>query len=228
MTRQDKPLQRLQDKLGYQFRDLARLQQALTHRSADAPHNERLEFLGDAVLGFVVADHLYHQMHQIREGQLTRMRSHLVRGDTLAEIARRLELGTVLSLGQGERHSGGAERTSILSDAVEAIIAAVYLDGGLTAAHDLIHRLLADPLDNPVTTLQAKDPKTRLQEHLQAQGLPLPTYQIQQTRGSQHQQTFTVSCHLPQPDLHTTGRGTNRRKAEQAAAAAALNQLQSA
>jgi len=153
------------------------------------------------------------------------MRSHLVRGETLAGIARELKLGDVLRLGQGEQRSGGAQRTSILSDAVEAIIAAVYLDGGLTAAHELVHRLLAAPLRNPVATLQAKDPKTRLQEYLQAQGLAPPTYQIQQTRGSQHQQMFTVSCHIPPRDLCTTGCGTNRRQAEQAAAAAALKQL---
>jgi ribonuclease-3 len=220
------PLHQLQHKLGYQFRNPDYLQRALTHRSADSMHNERLEFLGDAVLGFIIADHLYQQLHQIREGQLTRMRSHLVKGETLADIGRQLALGTVLRLGQGERHSGGTERTSILSDAVEAIIAAVYLDGGLNAARDLIQRLLADALRNPVTALQAKDPKTRLQEHLQAQGQPLPIYQIQQTQGNQHQQTFTVSCQLPQHDLYTTGHGSNRRKAEQAAAAAALNQIQ--
>ncbi len=222
------PLHQLQDRLGYQFRNLHYLQQALTHRSADATHNERLEFLGDAVLGFVIADHLYHQLHQIREGQLTRMRSHLVRGDTLAGIARHLELGTVLRLGQGEHRSGGAARTSILSDTIEAIIAAVYLDGGLTAARDLIHRLLADALRNPVAALQAKDPKTTLQEHLQARSLPPPTYQIQQIQGNQHQQTFTVCCHIVHYNLSTTGRDTNRRKAEQAAAAAALNRLQQA
>ena len=223
--RHDDPLHRLQDRLGYQFRDPHHLQQALTHRSADTPHNERLEFLGDAVLGFVIADHLYHQMHQVREGQLTRMRSHLVRGDTLAEIARQLELGPVLRLGQGERHSGGTERTSILSDAVEAIIAAVYLDGGLSEARNLIHRLLADTLRHPVTVLQEKDPKTTLQEYLQSQGLPRPTYQIQHTQGSQHQQTFAVSCHIPPYNLCLTGHGTSRRKAEQAAAAAVLNRL---
>ncbi len=228
LMRRDDPLQRLQARLGYQFRDLHYLQKALTHRSADAAHNERLEFLGDAVLGFIIADHLYHQLHQIREGQLTRMRSHLVRGDTLAEIARHLKLGTALRLGQGERHSGGAARTSILSDTVEAIIAAVYLDGGLTAARDLVHRLLADALRNPVAALQAKDPKTTLQEHLQARGLPPPTYQMEQTQGSQHQQAFTVRCDIPHHNLSITGRGTNRRRAEQAAAAAALNRLQQA
>lgn len=216
----------LQQKLGYTFKEVKLLHQALTHRSAATAHNERLEFLGDAILSYVVADHLYHQLTRIDEGQLSRMRAHLVKGETLAKIARALELGTVIRLGPGEQHSGGAERNSILADTVEAMIAAVYLDGGLPAAKDLIHRLLAEPFRNPTAALQAKDSKSQLQERLQAAGLPLPTYQIQQTQGQQHQQTFTVSCDIRHYGIRTIGRGTNRRHAEQQAAASALQTLQ--
>jgi ribonuclease-3 len=226
MTTHSAKLAQLQQKLGYSFHDIKLLHQALTHRSADEMHNERLEFLGDAILSFVVADYLYHELTRIDEGQLSRMRAHLVKGETLAKVGRQLSLGGILNLGQGEQRSGGTERNSILSDAVEAIIAAVYLDGGLTAASDLIHRLLADLLRNPVAALQAKDPKSRLQEQLQAAGLPVPTYQIQQVQGSQHQQTFIVSCHISAHAINTTGQGTSRRKAEQQAATTALQQLQ--
>ncbi len=219
-------LTQLQHRLGYTFNEVKLLHQALTHRSADQAHNERLEFLGDAILSFVVADHLYHQLSTIDEGQLSRMRSHLVKGETLADIGQQLNLSETITLGQGEQRSGGTQRHSILSDAVEAIIAAVYLDGGLTAANDLIHRLLAERLRNPVTALQAKDPKSRLQERLQAAGLPLPTYHIQQVQGSQHQQTFIMACQITEPAICATGQGTNRRRAEQQAATAALQQLQ--
>lgn len=218
-------LVQLQQQLGYSFNNIKLLHQALTHRSADQAHNERLEFLGDAILSFVVADHLYHQMSMIDEGQLSRMRAHLVKGETLADIGRQLNLSESLHVGQGEQRSGGAERGSLISDAVEAIIAAVYLDGGMSAANELIHRLLAERLSNPVAALQEKDPKSRLQERLQAMGLPLPVYAIQQTQGQQHKQTFTITCQIPTESICTTGQGTNRRRAEQQAAQAALQQL---
>lgn len=218
-------LAQLENKLGYIFKDNTLLRQALTHRSASTNHNERLEFFGDAILSFVVADYLYHQLSKIDEGQLSRMRAHLVKGDTLADIGRQLNLSDALNMGQGEQRTGGNKRRSIISDAVEAIIAAVYLDGGLSAAHALIHRLLADHLSNPIKALQAKDPKSYLQERLQAMGLPLPVYAIQQTQGLQHKQVFTVTCRIPNASICTTGVGTNRRSAEQQAAQAALQQM---
>jgi ribonuclease-3 len=215
----------LQNKLGYTFNDIHLLTRALTHRSAGTQHNERLEFLGDAILGFEVADHLYHRVSEADEGKLSRMRAHLVKGETLAAIARDLQLGTALNLGQGELLSGGSKRESTLSDAVEAIIAAVYLDGGMREARALVHRLLVRYLDNPAEALQLKDPKTRLQEMLQSRGLDLPIYAIQQTKGKQHNPVFVVSCQVNGLSLSAVGQDTSRRKAEQQAAAAVLRQL---
>lgn len=219
-------LAELQHKLGYSFKDSRLLVRALTHRSANPEHNERLEFLGDAILGFEVADHLYCQVNQADEGKLSRMRSHLVKGETLAEIARDLKLGSALHLGQGELRNGGQDRESILSDAVEAIIAAVYLDGGIQAARDLVHRLLGQRLHNPAEALQVKDPKTRLQELLQSKGLRLPDYQVKHIKGDQHNQMFVVSCQIADLNLNASGQGISRRKAEQQAAAVVLRQIQ--
>jgi ribonuclease-3 len=219
-------IQRLQRRLEYDFRDPGLLTRALTHRSANPDNNERLEFLGDAILGFEAADYLYHHVTDADEGQLSRMRAHLVKRETLAEIARDLELGDILLLGQGELRSGGQNRDSILADAVEAIIAAVYLDGGIEAARSLVQRLLAERLTDPGKVLQRKDAKTRLQEHLQGHGLPLPVYEVVETSGRQHRQQFVVSCRVESLDWQSEGRGSSRRKAEQQAAAAFLARLE--
>ena len=218
-------MKQLQHRIAYQFNDIDLLERALSHRSLGANNNERLEFLGDAILGFEVADSLYHYLQQADEGQLSRMRAHLVRRETLAAIARELQLGDILRLGPGELRSGGQSRDSILADAVEAIIAAVYLDGGIEEARVLVRRLLGDRLSEPAPETQHKDPKTQLQEHLQAIGRPLPHYEVIEIAGDQHDQTFRVLCrtsHLPD----TFGEGGSRRKAEQSAARAMLHQLE--
>ena len=210
-------MKRLQQRIGHQFADPALLERALSHRSVGAGNNERLEFLGDAILGFAVADSLYHTAAAADEGTLSRMRAHLVRRETLAEIARELALGEVLNLGPGELRSGGHARDSILADAVEALIAAVYLDAGIDAARALVHRLLGPRLDQPAAELKKKDPKTRLQEHLQSIGKPLPLYQVVAIDGEQHDQTFRVLCSTEICPA-VEAEGPSRRKAEQAAA----------
>jgi ribonuclease-3 len=220
-------VKRLQARLGYAFRDADLLQRALSHRSVGARNNERLEFLGDAILGFEVADRLYHGVDEANEGQLSRMRAHLVKRETLAEIARELQLGDELRLGAGELRSGGQNRDSILADAVEAIIAAVYLDGGLDQARALIGRLLGPRLAAPAPSIQHKDAKTRLQEYLQSLGRALPTYEVLEIRGEQHSQMFCVRCRTGLVE-DTEGEGSSRRKAEQSAAAAMLARLEEA
>lgn len=219
-------MRRLQKRLGYSFRDTALLETALTHRSAGARNNERLEFLGDAILGFEVADVLYHTARQANEGQLSRMRAHLVKRDSLARIARNLELGDILMLGPGELRSGGQSRDSILADSVEAIIAAVYLDGGIEEARALVRRLLGERLDSPSPDSQNKDAKTCLQEYLQGRRKPLPSYTVVAITGDQHDQRFEVACEVASLQLRTVGEGRSRRKAEQAAARALLNRLE--
>ena len=210
-------MRRLQQRIGYRFHDGGLLERALTHRSLGARNNERLEFLGDAILGFEVADHLFRTVDDANEGQLSRMRAHLVKRETLAEIARELELGMILRLGPGELRSGGHARDSILADAVEAIIAAVYLDGGMDEARALVRRLLGGRLTQPTPETRRKDPKTRLHEHLQAVARALPQYQVVDIKGDQHDQTFRVRCSTGLAD-DTVGEGPSRRKAEQAAA----------
>ncbi|MCB1790596.1 MAG: ribonuclease III [Gammaproteobacteria bacterium] len=218
-------MRRLQRRIGYEFKDASLLERALTHRSLGARNNERLEFLGDAILGFEVAENLFRSVDDANEGQLSRMRAHLVKRETLAAIARELEFGQILRLGAGELRSGGQSRDSILADALEAVIAAVYLDGGLDEARALIRRLLGARLADPTPEIQRKDPKTRLQEHLQSLGRPLPQYDVVGVAGDQHDQTFRVSCSTGlAPDVE--GRGSSRRKAEQAAAKAMLKQLE--
>lgn len=218
-------MKRLQQRLDYQFSDLELLERALTHRSLGARNNERLEFLGDAILGFEVADGLYAHVGDADEGQLSRMRAHLVKRETLASIARELQLGDLLRLGPGELRSGGQTRDSILADAVEAIIAAVYLDGGVDEARALVRRLLGERLADPQPEAQRKDSKTQLQEHLQSIGKPLPRYEVIDVSGDQHEQTFRVLC-AAGVGADTQGEGSSRRKAEQAAARAMLQQLQ--
>lgn len=211
--------------LGYRFAEPGLLELALTHRSAAGPNNERLEFLGDSVLNFIIADALYGRHPHASEGTLSRMRASLVRGDTLAEIARELELGEYLRLGSGELKSGGFRRTSILADALEAIIGAVFQDGGIEAARALVLRFFAARLDSSEPGVALKDPKTRLQEHLQARGLPLPGYEVVAVVGQSHNQTFTVHCRVSGLETPSVGEGSSRRKAEQSAAQHALERL---
>ncbi len=206
---------------GYVFRDLSLRDRALTHRSFGATHNERLEFLGDGVLNCAVAAELYRRFPELPEGELSRLRAHFVNQQMLAEIAAGLDLGRRLRLGEGEQKSGGAQRPSILADGLEALLGAVFLDGGFDAACGVVGRLYADPLDQADPLVLGKDAKTRLQEWLQARRHPLPQYAVIGTRGEAHAQTFEVECCIPVLDLRTTGSGASRRSAEQAAAALA-------
>lgn len=212
---------RLQTALGYRFGDPSLLARALTHRSHAKAHNERLEFLGDAVLGYVIAARLFEEQPVAHEDALSLLRASLVRKETLAEIARELDLGRHLKLGTGERRSGGHKRASILADAMEAVIGAVHLDGGVEAARAVILRLFATRLQD-LNPEALKDSKTRLQEMLQAANLELPEYTISSTTGSAHARLFTVSCRVPGLDLEVTGQGRSRRAAEKEAAAAML------
>ncbi len=218
-------LDRLQRELGYRFDDEGLLRRALTHRSAGGDHNERLEFLGDAVLGFEVSRHLFEGFPTADEGQLTRMRAQLVKRETLARAARSIGLGDYLVLGPGELRTGGQSRDSTLADAVEAVIAAVYLDGGLAQARALIHALLAERLAEVSPASQRKDAKTRLQEFLQARQLGLPDYGVAGVHGEPHAQTFTVYCEVAERELRAEGSGSSRRKAEQVAAGRMLAML---
>ena len=211
----------LRERLGYTFRQPDLLAQALTHRSHGARHNERLEFVGDAVLNCVVAHALYERFPDIDEGDLSRVRASLVNRDTLAQIARRLNLSDAIHLGEGEQKSGGTDRPSILADALEALYGAVFLDGGFEAAREVIDRTFGDVLLNADPVSLGKDPKTRLQEWLQARHLPVPDYRIVEVGGEAHAQLFTAECSIPSLDVATQGSGSSRRIAEQAAAAAA-------
>lgn len=211
----------LPDRLGHAFnrRDLLAL--ALTHRSYGAAHNERLEFVGDAVLNCVVARALYERFPDLAEGDLSRVRASLVNRDTLAEVARRLDLGASIRVGEGELRSGGAQRPSILADALEAVYGAVFLDAGFDAARAAIERTFADLLTAADPEALGKDPKTRLQEWLQGRRLPVPDYRVVEVAGEAHAQTFTAECAIASFGVATQGRGTSRRAAEQAAAQAA-------
>jgi len=219
------PLATLAKRIGHPFTDPDLLQQALTHRSHTGVHNERLEYLGDAVLSFVIADELIRRFPDADEGRLTRLRAALVKGETLALIGRDLQLGEYLRLGGGELKSGGFRRDSILADAVEALIGAVYLDGGIDAARQLALRLLAQRLDSSALERVTKDPKTQLQEWLQAQRLPLPCYHVLSVSGEPHAQTFTIRCEVTGLVQPIDAQASSRRKAEQAAAREALRRL---
>jgi ribonuclease III len=219
------PAERLGRGLGYRFKDLALAELALTHRSAGGSNNERLEFLGDAILGFVIADALYHQQGRASEGQLSRLRSGLVRRDSLAEIARGLDLGSYLILGQGELCSGGQSRDSILADSLEALFAAIYLDGGYQQVRQVILALFQERLGELSPEGQLKDPKTRLQEYLQGRRLELPNYEVIEVVGDAHDQTFRVVCRVPSLEAERKASGSSRRRAEQAAAAKVLEWL---
>ncbi|MCW8345152.1 MULTISPECIES: ribonuclease III [Vibrio] len=219
------PIERLEKKLAYQFNDSERLALALTHRSANGTHNERLEFLGDSILSFVVADDLYHRFPKINEGDMSRMRATLVRGHTLAELGREFGLGDYLKLGPGELKSGGFRRDSILADAVEAIIGAIYLDSDVEKVREVVLGWYKSRLDAIEPGVSQKDPKTRLQEFLQGRRKPLPVYTVTNIKGEAHNQEFTVSCEVMGLDKPVVGLGTSRRKAEQAAAEMALEKV---
>lgn len=215
-------LQALQKRLQYEFANLRLLQQALTHRSFSADHNERIEFLGDSVLNLAVAGLLYEQLSNLPEGDLSRVRANLVKQETLHQLALVLGLPDLLRLGEGEARSGGHQRPSILADAVEAIIGAVYLDASFDAANQLVRRLFKDVQINPKMQAIGKDPKTELQEWLQGRKMKLPLYRVAGTLGAAHAQTFEVDCEITEWDHTERGIGASRRAGEQAAAAAML------
>jgi ribonuclease III len=216
---------RLEKSLEYRFDRPELLRQALTHRSHSSPHNERLEFLGDSVLNCSVATLLYQRFPDLKEGELSRLRANLVRQESLAEIATGLSLGDTLRLGEGELKSGGFRRPSILADALEAIFGAVYLDSGFDAVARVIEHLYRARIEQIDPRDASKDPKTALQELLQAKHLPVPQYSLLATRGDAHAQEFEVSCAVPAIKLEVTGSGISRRGAEQQAAQAALEKL---
>ncbi|WP_375057028.1 ribonuclease III [Zobellella sp. DQSA1] len=220
-----KKLNILQKKLGHSFNDDTLLVRALTHRSAGSRHNERLEFLGDSILSMVIADALFHRFPKVNEGDMSRMRATLVREKTLAELAREFELGEYLILGPGELKSGGYRRESILADAVEALIGAVYLDTDIERVRDLLLSWYDERLNDIQPGVEQKDPKTRLQELLQAKRKPLPTYTVVEVIGEAHNQKFTVHCLVEGLSDPVIGIGTSRRKAEQSAAEHALDTL---
>lgn len=211
--------------LDYRFTDPQLLEAAVTHRSAGSHNNERLEFLGDAVLGHVIAGWLYERFPRASEGQLSRLRARLVKRETLADIARSLTLGDYLRLGSGELKSGGFRRDSILADALEAILGGILVDGGFEACRDAVRRLFGPRFEALSLVDDLKDPKTRLQEHLQSRKLDLPVYQLEEISGQAHRQQFVVQCRIDALSLSALGRGGSRRKAEQAAAEQMLERI---
>ena len=215
----------LQARLRHEFADARLLQRALTHRSFSADHNERLEFLGDSVLSLAVSHLLYERLADLPEGDLSRVRANLVKQDTLHQLAVKLAISPLLRLGEGEARSGGPNRPSILADALEALIGAVYLDAGYGAAQALVRRLYESVEITPRMEAAAKDPKTELQEWLQGHTRNLPVYRVSGTLGAAHKQTFDVECEVPELGLTERGIGGSRRAGEQAAAAAMLIRL---
>lgn len=213
------------DVLAYRFSDEGLLLTALTHRSHSSPHNERLEFLGDGVLNCAIAAELYRRFPQLPEGDLSRLRAHLVRQDSLHKLAQRLRLGDYLRLGEGELRSGGHQRPSILADALEAVLGAIYLDGGFDAARQTIERLYAGMLDELLPGQSMKDAKTRLQEWLQGRKKALPRYVVLETTGAAHSQQFEVACEIDSLGMRAVGSGSSRRLAEQSAAENILKAL---
>lgn len=211
--------------IGYEFNSLDYLKQALTHRSAAVLNNERLEFLGDSILSFVISSQLYEVFTSQSEGKLSRLRAHLVKGDALADIAREIKLGDFLILGVGELKSGGHRRTSILADALEALFAAVFLDGGLEPASKVILKLFHSRLNDSSLNDSLKDAKTRLQEYLQSKKIALPEYEISSIVGNETDQTFQINCRVAALNMESSGEGSTRRKAEQAAAKMMLKAL---
>ena len=218
-------LDALQRRIGHRFADTGLLARALTHRSFGADHNERLEFLGDAVLSLVISGLLFERFAGSDEGDLTRVRAHLVREESLHRVAVQMSLPEVLRLGEGEARGGGAQRASILADALEALIGATHIDGGFEAARTVVKGLFGEIINTTDLTSWAKDAKTELQEWLQARRLPVPTYRISATRGQAHAQTFEVECVVPALHLVESGEGRSRRVAEQEAARRMLDAL---
>ncbi len=221
-------LSRLEAGLGHRFADPAHAARALTHRSFGAPHNERLEFLGDSLLNCAVATILYERFPQHPEGDLSRLRAQLVKQASLFEAAQRLGLGDLMRLGEGELKSGGFRRPSILADALEALLGAVYLDAGFEAVRNVVEGLLAGALDDAGRQPVHKDAKTALQEELQGRKLPLPRYAVTAVEGEAHEQTFNVECRVDELGIAVRGGGASRRAAEQDAAAQALAQIDAA
>lgn len=223
----DPTLAALQARIGYQFQDIEGLKLALSHRSYSAQNNERLEFLGDSILDLVVGEALFERHPELREGELSRMRSALVKGKSLAAMAREFELGPVLRMGSGEQNNGGRERDSLLADALEALVGAIYRDGGFECCRQCVLQWFESRLQRAQgdRRLQQKDPKTRLQEWLQARKKPLPKYSVVETRGAEHNMQFTVECRLAPLQKPVTGSGLSRRQAEQDAAKTALQAL---
>ncbi len=219
-------LTQLENKLNYSFSDKKLLALALTHRSANASNNERLEYLGDAILGFLVADILFHELSDVAEGILTRKRASLVKKETLASLARELDLGDFIQLGTGERKSGGWRRDSILSNTLEAVIGAIYLDGGIDDCRVFVNSIYAQLLSSPQLRESTKDSKTELQEYLQARKLPLPQYRVIAEEGEAHKRIFSVECRIEPLEQPVTANGKSKRVAEQQAALKALKQLQ--
>jgi ribonuclease-3 len=223
---EEETVAKLSKKIQYNFADISLLIEAITHRSKHSINNERLEFLGDSVLGYVISSELFQRFPQAREGQLTRGRAALVKGETLAELALNMDLGNYLQLGPGELKSGGYRRKSILADAMEAIIGAIYLDGGLEAAKRHIISIYSEKLKVLSLDEVGKDPKTQLQEYLQARKHPLPAYEVVSTSGSDHDQIFVVACKTNVISKLVKGTGRSRRKAEQDAASQVLKMLE--
>jgi len=221
-------LDALQQRLGHRFADPGLLQRALTHRSFGSPHNERLEFLGDAALNLAVSLLLVRRFGQADEGELTGMRAHLVREESLHRVASGLGLQGLLRLSEGEQRGGGAQRASILADALEAVIGAVTLDAGFEAAQAVAQQLFGPGISSSEIGQYRKDAKTELQERLQARHLPVPAYRIVSTSGQAHEQTFEVACEVPALGLAGTGRGRSRRVAEQEAARLVLERMKEA
>ncbi len=218
-------MQEITQRIGYTFSNAALLREALTHRSFGVPHNERLEFLGDGVLNCVIAQALFERFLSKPEGDLSRIRANLVNQQSLFEIALTLDLGQHLMLGEGELKSGGAKRPSILADATEALIGAVFIDGGFAAASTVVRRLYGKSLENPEAARFAKDAKTELQELLQGRRLATPVYSVVAVTGEAHDQLFTLECAVADLQLSCRGEGPSRRAAEQNAARAALQLL---
>jgi ribonuclease-3 len=223
----DERLEALQQRIGRRFADPKLLALAVTHRSFGIEHNERLEFLGDAVLSLAVSNLLYERFAGSDEGDLTRVRAHLVREDSLHRVALQLGLPEVLRLSEGEARGGGAQRASILADALEALLGATFVDGGFDAARALVRQLFGEIIDTTDIHSWSKDAKTELQEWLQARRLPIPSYRISATRGQAHAQTFEVECAVPALNCSESGEGRSRRAAEQEAARRMLDTLKS-
>jgi len=211
-------LQILSKKLGYVFQSESLLKAALTHRSVRGANNERLEFLGDSIVNFIIAEELYRRLPSAKEGELSRLRANLIKGETLAEMAREFNLGQYLNLGPGELKSGGFRRESILADAIEALIGAIYLDAGIECCKTCVLAWYTSRLQQEALQLNIKDAKTKLQEYLQSRGQELPSYEVLAIQGQAHDQTFKVSCVVTGLGIRAEGIGSSRRKAEQEAA----------